>query len=184
MATETLKHIKGFAQLQRELDKLPAKIETKIMRGALRSGASVMQKAAKAAAPVAKPNSENARLYGGYMGALRDSIRVTTSRKGSQLHAVVKAGGKNAKGADVYYAHMVEFGTSAHKILPSKAKVLSFGGVLTRRIDHPGAIAKPFMRPAMDGSLNATLVAVGSYIKKRLTKEGVDTTGIDVEVQS
>jgi HK97 gp10 family phage protein len=179
--------IKGGAELQRFLDQLPAKLEANVMRSALRQGAKLIADEAKAQAPVAPPNSENKRLYGGYEGALRDSIRVSTGLKKGKVTASVKAGGKKRKskrGADVFYAHMVEFGTAAHSIKPTKKggkKFLSFGGIFARSVEHPGAAPRPFMRPALDGKAGAAIVAVGAQIKKRLTKEGLNASDIEVE---
>jgi hypothetical protein len=39
------------------------------------------------------------------------------------------------------------------------------------------------MRPALDGKAGEALVAVGEAIKKRLTKQGLDASGVDLEAQ-
>ena len=85
--------IKGGKELDDFLKKLPAKLEKNIIRSALRAGAKEILVEAKARVPVGPTASENARLYGGYAGALRDSIRVTTRHKGIAVSASVKAGG-------------------------------------------------------------------------------------------
>lgn len=177
-------HVTGLAELQKFLDQLPAKIERNVMRGALRAGVNVIKNQARASAPVGQPSQENVRLYGGYAGALRDSIRVTTRVRGGRVTASVKAGGKNSRSrADVYYAHMIEFGTRAHFILPRKARGwLSFLSVFARKISHPGARPRPFMRPALDSQAQNAVIAAAEYMKKRLaTKEGLDTGHIKIE---
>lgn len=164
--------VNGFADLQKFLDQLPAKIETNVIRGALRAGAKSILEAAKQNVPVGEPNRENVRLYGGYAGALRDSIRISgrINKKKGNVTVSVKAGGKSNKtGADVFYAHMVEFGTKPHII---------GDGV------HPGVMPKPFMRPALDTEANTAVLAVGEYIKRRLSvKNGLDTSDIEIGIE-
>ena len=159
-------HIHGLAELQKMLDSIPAKLEANIMRGALRAGAKVIEAEAKANVPIAS-------------GVLRDSIRVSARRKGSTVTASIKAGGKTKSG-DAFYARFVEFGTAAHVIKGKVGGWLSFGGLFTKSVQHPGAKPQPFMRPALDAKAEQAIVAVGNYIKKRLTKQGLNTQGIEV----
>jgi HK97 gp10 family phage protein len=49
---------------------------------------------------------------------------------------------------DAFYARMVEFGTQRHIIKARKGGMLNINGRLVSQVDHPGARAKPFMRPA------------------------------------
>lgn len=176
-------HVTGLADLQKFLDQLPAKLEANVMRSALRMGAKVIEAQVKTNVPVGPPSGTNKKRYGGVVGALRDSVRVTTRRKRGKVTASVKAGGKTKRGADVYYAHMVEFGTAAHTITAKNRKHLSFGGLFFQSVEHPGARARPFMRPALDGQAQNALVATAEYIKKRLaTKHGLDTSGIEISI--
>ena len=172
-------HVKGLAALQKALDTLPVQIESKIMRGALRAGAKVIMQDAKARCPVGPPSSEGARLYGHYQGALRDSIRITGRVKNGTVSASVKAGGKTKSGAQVYYASIIEFtGAAAHIIKSRRAQgFLFFAGSVYRTVNHPGMAARPFMRPAMEGRAQDALMAIGEYIKGRLSKEGVSGAG-------
>lgn len=177
-----LANVKGLDQLQKLLDTLPAKIEANVMRGALRAGIKLMHSQAKANAPVGDPNSENRRLYGGYRGALRDSIKIKTKRKGARVTASVVAGGKSKSGADVFYAHMIEFGTSRHTITGKDGRALFFGGAFVDSVDHPGTKPRPFMRPAFDGQARQAIAETGRYVKKRLsTKNGLDTAHINID---
>ncbi|MBK7493597.1 MAG: hypothetical protein IPI17_17935 [Nitrosomonas sp.] len=51
-------------------------------------------------------------------------------------------------------------------------------------ISHPGVSPRPFMRPALDANAEAAIVGAGEYIKKRLAKKnGLDTAGIEIEVE-
>lgn len=163
-------HISGLKELQKMLDTLPAKLEANIMRGAMRAGAKVIEVEAKNNVPVKS-------------GVLRDSIRVTGRLKGHTVSASIKAGGKTKNGGDAYYAKWVEYGTAAHVINGKNGGWLSFGGLFTKSVDHPGAVPKAFMRPAMDDQSQNAVVATGEYIKKRLTKEGLNTADIEVTAE-
>jgi len=169
-------NIKGGQELDKLLQTLPAKLERNILRSALAAGARVIAKEAKANAPVGRPSNVAASEYGGYPGALRDSVRVTTGRtKTGGVYASVKAGGKTKKGADVFYAHIVEYGARRHVIKPRAKKALTIGGrFVGGEVDHPGVAPRPFMRPAVDARLPQALLAVTAQIRKRLAKEGID----------
>lgn len=154
-------HVTGLAEIQKLLDTLPAKLSANIMRGALRAGCNVIKETAKQMAPVGPPSVKGAKQYGGYAGALRDSIRVGAKIKGGKVTAYVKAGGNSKKGADVFYAHMLEYG---------------FRPV--------GVHKQPFMRPALDSQASAAIVAAAEYMKARLsTKQGLDTADINIGVE-
>jgi len=111
-------------------------------------------------------------------GKLRDSIRVSVRIKGGVPVASVKAGG-NEKG-DAFYAHMIEFGTASHLIAPKSAKSLYIAGLFDEVVHHPGATAHPFMRPAFDGTSQAAIQAFAAQVRKRLTKQGIDTPDVTV----
>lgn len=166
--------VTGVGELQQFLDQLPAKLQKNVLRGAMRAGAKVPLAAARDAVPVGPPSSEGARLYGGYRGALKESLRISTSSRGTTVSARVVAGGKTKGGADVFYAHMVEGGTKPHEIKPRRHKSLFFAGLMRQVVQHPGAKAKPFLGPALTRHVRATLDAVGDYIRRRLTKAGID----------
>ncbi len=148
------------------LSALPEKIEKNIMRGALRAGAKVIMDEAKRNVPIKS-------------GDLRKSLRLSTNSKKGVVTATVKAGSKKA-----YYWRFVEFGTAAHVIHAKKDGALVFGGIFSKLALHHGARAKPFMRPALDTQANVAIQAVGDTIKKRLTKEGVNASDVNFEVEN
>lgn len=156
-------NIKGLKELQAELDKLPAKIEANVMRSALRAGAKVIEAEVKQNIPVSPPNDENARLYGSYTGALRDSVRVSTRSRRGVVSASVKAGN-----AAAWYWRFVEFGTAAHWIKPKSRSSLFLAGVAREVVLHPGARAKPFMRPALDAKMVSAVEAVREQVRRKL----------------
>ena len=153
MATTDFK-MEGGAELVKALQELPVKIERNVMRGTMRAAAKPMAKRAKALAPVDT-------------GALKQSVRVSTKARRGRVTATITAG----NGKDVYYAHMVEFGTAAHLIKPKTKKSLGFKGGEFAYANHPGITPRPFMRTAMDTEAGASVQAAIAYAKKRLPKE-------------
>ena len=146
----------GGRELDAFLQSLPVKTERNILRAALRAGANEFKKDAQAKVPVDE-------------GDLRRSIRTTTRAKKGTVYAALKVGGKRAP-----HAHLVEFGTAAHKIMAKKGSALAFKGQAVREVDHPGARAQPFMRPAFDTGATSAITAVGAKIRERLTKENIN----------
>lgn len=91
-------------------------------------------------------------------GKLRNSVKVVPARKrGGFYEAGIKAGGPG-----VPYAAIHEYGgrTRPHRIVPRKAKVLSWRGKSGARryahvVNHPGSNipARPYLRPALEKNL-------------------------------
>lgn len=176
--------IKGFAELDKALRELPDKIERNIVRSALRAGAKVIEAEAKAQAPVKD-------------GDLRDSIRSSVRLRRGVPVATIKT--------DLWRARFIEFGTAQHlisatgkvykntrrgeKLLSAASlnyriekKVLAIGArILGETVVHPGSRKIPFMRTALDLAAHAAIQAFGAQVKKRLTKEGLNTPDISVD---
>ena len=167
--------IKGVEKLNEFLKTLAPRVQRNISRGMVRAAAKPILQAAKQNAPVGEPSETGRKKYKLYAGALRDSIRVSAriDNRSGQVIASIKAGGKVKRtGADVFYAHMSEFGTKPH--------ALSKSG----EINHPGTSPRPFMRPAIDSQAQAAVLAAAEYVRKRLsTKHGLDTADINIEVE-
>ena len=123
----------GLDALDKALKKLESKVQRRVLNKAARAGARVVQKRAKALAPVRT-------------GALRRAIRVVTmkAKKGQGKVAVTVKSGRGEK-RDVFYAHMVEFGTI-------------------------GARTRPFMRPAFDETQKEQLDAIGKTLAQEIIK--------------
>lgn len=155
MASDTTV-ITGLADLQVHLDQLPALIERKLLRGALRAGQKVTLERAR-------------QSIHNVSGDLAASLRITTRAQGSTVSAKVKAG--NAK---AFYAHMVEFGTKAHVIMAKGGGALALNSGVYSKLQHPGAQARPFMRPALDAAAvdnSPAFQAVGEYLALAIVKE-------------
>lgn len=149
--------IVGGKELDRILQTLSPKIERNIMRGALRAGAVPLRDDVKRRAPVDS-------------GQLRESVRITSRARKGQVSASVKVGNFVA-----WYAHLVEFGTRPHVIKAKAGRAMRVVGIVTREVNHPGITGKPFIRPAADATTPEAIREVTKYIRKRLTKEGINT---------
>ncbi|MCG2586493.1 HK97-gp10 family putative phage morphogenesis protein [Massilia sp. TS11] len=161
--------VKGLSELQKFLDQLPAKVEKNMLRSGLRAGANVIKDAA----------GEELESNGSVVtGSLKKGLKVSTSSRKGVVKAKVKTTGPHA-----HLGPWIEHGTKPHLIKPKAAKALAIKGSLVEVIHHPGAKPKPFMRPALDSRATEALQAVGDAIKARLTKQGLDTSAIDIEVE-
>lgn len=159
------KHVKGLVELQKLLDTVAPKVERNILRGALRAG---MTEAVK---PAAQSNIRSAS------GQLAAGLKVGTRARGGTVTANLKATGPHG-----FVAKFLEYGTRAHEIKPRRAKSLFVAGLFGMVAQHPGARARPFMRPALDSQAQAAVIVTGEYVKRRLArKEGLDTSHIMVE---
>jgi HK97 gp10 family phage protein len=157
--------ILGGKELAKMLNELPLKIERNIMRAALRAGASVI--AAEARRNVPTDSQE-----------LKRSIRTSSNSKRGMVEANAVVGNRKTKKG--WYATFVEFGTAPHVIKAGKNKpVLSFrdrNGVWRRalEVNHSGAQAKPFMRPAHDTKGEEAVKTVADKIRERLTDQNIN----------
>jgi HK97 gp10 family phage protein len=159
-------NIQGADELERLLRELPAKLEAKLLRGALRSAAQVVL--TEAEARVAHKT-----------GRLAASGRVSTSISASrgEVHAKVIFGGGN-----VFYPVMVERGTKPHFITANgsgpnarrlnrfaRSGALKIGnGVFVKTVNHPGAHPEPFLGPALDAKFEEAVEAARKYIEDHL----------------
>lgn len=164
------------------------KADTKLV-SAMRYALQPLQKQVKANAPRLRSNKNK----DGRLGLLRKSIGLKTKKygRGSKKKIVGMVGPKLStifiKGKFMakphMYAHLVERGAGSHAIKPRKVEKLNtFMGpmkegskrqVTLSNYQHPGATAKPFMKPALD--------AVGGQIYERFMekmKEIISKVGV------
>jgi HK97 gp10 family phage protein len=165
----TTTQISGLAELHKLLQTLPAKVEGRVMRGALRAGQRVIQAEVKGRVPVES-------------GALRESIKIKfrpRSQKYGWVRLHLTAGDKNA-----FYAHFLEYGTASYytgtgktvgkpyKIEAKDGELLHLqGNKFAPEVTHPGVKPQAFMRPGFDAAQQPALDAVVGYIRRRLPKE-------------
>jgi HK97 gp10 family phage protein len=161
-------NVPGLSDLFRQMDALPLQLQKSVMRGAMRAGQKVIMTRARAGVPVNHPSAENTREWGSYMGALRDSIKISTriDRRTGQAVAKLTAGNYKA-----FYARWVEFGTKPHEITSKFGrKVLGTPEHPAYSAHHPGARKNPFMRIAIDSGAQEAAQVVAQYIGGRLAE--------------
>ena len=157
-------HVKGLDQLNKFLQELPVKVERNVLRGSLRAGMAVVK-------PVAQANARKAS------GLYAAGLKISTRARGGRVTASLKATGPHA-----WLGKWIEYGTRAHNIAAKTNGWLSFGGIFTKSVAHPGARPFPHMRPALDGQAQNAVIAAAEYMKNRLqTREGLDTSNVVIE---
>jgi HK97 gp10 family phage protein len=161
--------VKGLGDVNSFLSTLPAKLESNILRGALKAGADVFAAEAR----------DTVRSH-----EVRDAISTSSRAEKGLVSAKVQVKGKGA-----YLAPWLEHGTDPHFISVDdsvsegktvrrintevKHHSLEIGGhFVGTTVHHPGAQPYPFMRPAVDNKSGAAIAAIGDYIAARCTKAG------------
>lgn len=179
MADSVKVTVDGIDELKRALKYLPEKMRRQVLTTALRAGGRVVQKAARAAAPVlAVQTAYRTR------GLLKKKLSVRVSKSARRAGNVgvfvnVKPAANGQRGAksplDPFYWRFVAFGTKAHTIKPKTAKALAFGGRVVRMVRHPGSRNANFMQAGADAlpaALAAFEAAAIPAIDKFLNKRG------------
>ena len=145
----------GIEELSQVLDALAGdkKFSNKVVRGILNKAAKpIIQKAQELA-----PEED---------GDLKKSIGAIPGRgrgKGEQVYVGPRRGGR-FKG---YAGHLVEYGTAPHIIRAKAAggQLHLRGNVFAEEVQHPGAAAKPFMRPAFDAEKDEAISIIKDECK-------------------
>lgn len=152
--------VKGLREIEQALKRLPIELERKVLRRAVLAGAGVIRDEARRLAPVRT-------------GALRQNIVARYHKRKNGLVRYDVGIRKGRKGMDAYYASMVEFGTSPHIIRAKKKKALGVDGRFGSVVRHPGASARPFMRPAFDSKYNEAIDKVGQVVRRAVERHEV-----------
>lgn len=129
----------GLEEVLQELQKRGASIIDGLEDIAL-AGAAIMENAVESNAP----------------GSISGAIETETTKK-TKSEVKVDIGPNRKK----WYARFVEFGTKAHMI-PYGV----INGKFVKNIRHPGAKARPYMRPAFDTGKDDTITAMGEKTKE------------------
>jgi len=141
----TVSRLMGMEELRRNLRQFPVKYQNSVVRASVRSMAAVIQKAVKKAAPRGKGKDTGKRTKKGKIKRLH--LYQTVKIKGRKIRGpFVKFTVHAGKG--IRYAHLVHFGTKAHRI----AGRLKFNGSYSRSVRHPGSARNPFMSRAFEAS--------------------------------
>ncbi len=167
--------VSGRAEVRQFIQRTPAELEEKVLRGAARAAANVV-------ANEAKERTQSKEVRG--------AIKVSTRKpEGGRIIAKVQVRGPGA-----YLAPWEEYGTSPHLISvdESQRNGMSIGRInkLAKQPDsnhslviggkfvgatvlHPGARAHPFLRPALDIKETEAIGAAQAYIAARVTRSGI-----------
>jgi HK97 gp10 family phage protein len=165
----TLKlEFEGLGKIKHILDKLPDAVAKKVVRKALTAGGQIVLDAMKEKVPVKTGN-------------LRDSLAMKVLDKSEFAKTVLIGASKGETGKDGWYAHLVEFGASPHVVKPRKKsgkKVLAENGkFFGKLVQHPGATARPFMRPAFDETADKALETIKKLLGEGVIKEALKLSG-------
>ncbi len=196
-ATEVLSiKIHGLEEIKAKLRQLSTIGQTNAVRDGLKAGANVIRDSIKAKAPMGPTPTQTTDWVGiksnFRAGSLKKSIVARLKTDKSDKYNIKYQVGPDRKIA--FYAHMVEFGTSRHKIPEKPGKLLKFmrtsggayrpefiseqtykqavggkklgGGIVFKKEVYVEAKRHPFVRPGFDSSkFRATEV-----IKEKLLK--------------
>lgn len=102
MAVEVDIKISGLNEALAILRKMPDRVRTRVLRGAVRAGATVMRRQVRANAPRGDEPSPASEKY----GRLRDNIRIIRLKRGPKTWA-----GYRVDTGDAYWGYFIEFGT-------------------------------------------------------------------------
>jgi HK97 gp10 family phage protein len=141
--------LEGVAALTRQLDELGKAVKGKALRGAVRTAANVVKKAAQARVPV---GTEMHKTYKGRLvapGFAQRSVRVVTKldRTGEKASAAI-----GVRREAFYAVQFLELGTSK---LP----------------------ARPWLRPAMSSTQVEQQRAIGKALKRAIEREARKRSG-------
>ena len=166
----------GEDALTGRLNKLDKNIRKRVMKAAVAAGGSEILKTARKKAPkrsglLAKALAVKSITY----RHGEQAVAVIGARRGAKLKSMAKirsAGGAKIKAAEPSnYAHLVEFGTRAHPISAKGEGFLSFLGVVTKAVMHPGAKPRPFLGPAYTSSISRAFKRMGAKAWQGIEKQ-------------
>jgi HK97 gp10 family phage protein len=165
MVEESSIQVLGLDTLRKELDALGERIAVKGIRLALRRAGTAFLDAMKSRINTAPPRRTRKGVILRHLAEML-RIRVKADKYGDCTARI----GPTKQGASL--ANWLEFGTAPHTIQARHGHALLLpGGQPIFKVEHPGAAAKPFMRPAFDGEWERALdifkSTIASYIEKK-----------------
>lgn len=150
----------GAKELDELLKQLPANVARRVSANALRAAGRDMRDEMKRQVPVET-------------GDLKRSIKVITAKAAGRDKRNVRVG---VFGKEVPLAHLVEFGSAAHKIATKVKRVLFDAGAgkfFGREVSHPGTPARPFIRPAADAQAGRAVETIGKVLAEGIEREAL-----------
>lgn len=109
MPTRKRSQVTGLKECNEVLKRLPERVQKRVLANAVRAGATVVNRAVKAAAPVGDEKSPASKQY----GSIKQNIRVQRLRKVPKT-----AAGHRVWTKDAFWAMFYEFGTSRQPARP------------------------------------------------------------------
>lgn len=155
-------YVIGLDQFERKIQQQIAKLDDQTIDEALFEGGMVILDDAKSriddvtgvtreSGYVATPSKDN------YVGGKRRNKKKPAPKR----TAIVRFAARTA--------HLLEYGTAAHSYRNRRRKAMQTGmSQYARSVDHPGARAKPFLRPAYDTKKDDALRVVSRELEKAL----------------
>lgn len=148
----------GLKDVVDVLDSLPTKIANQAVRRALYAGGKVIAEEAKGMVQIRTGALRKSIVVEPGKSRERNQImmKVTIARRSFKLINGVITKNKKKKGerayrkGDIYprnYAHLVEWGTKPHSLGKGSKRKYAIVG-MQHGAWHPGAVPKPFLRPA------------------------------------
>lgn len=133
--------IPNMAQARAALKELGDKTERRIVRTAIRKAGNLV------AADARKRVKASARRGSRIGKAISVHVSVTNTRESAKVGIKQRAGAR--------HAHLLERGTAPHDIRPRARggkQVMAWKGraIYGKKVRHPGARARPFLRPALE----------------------------------
>jgi len=165
--------VKGLDALLAELQTLPQALQTRVMKGAVATGASVIRKKAIALAPQSTGSVSEGHPPPGTLKKAIYQVRLSQActatrevwkvdvRRGKKARSV----GKKGTNLDAYYALWVEFGHYARVPHEMTKTAKAAGRMLGVAKWVP---PRPFMRPAVATSSQEALAAMRDYLNNNL----------------
>lgn len=145
--------LNGLDELSEALEQLPKALGDRILKRALTQAAEPVVEYAKSSASFVDRS-----------GKLRDSIGVRPMKR-------KRYGSEVSIGPNAPHAHLVEFGTEAHRIDAAPGSVLrNVNTVFGMEVEHPGARPRPFFRPAWEVKGSTVLADLKVYVWNELAK--------------
>lgn len=153
----------GDKELIAKLNALGGKVYRKVIKQASRKAFAPVVKTAKEKAP--KESGLLKKSIGVKQKSYPRAGRIATivgARTGFAQEVSVDTpfGPKTVRRDPVKYSHLVEFGTAPHSV-----------GSGDSEYQHPGATAKPFMRPAFDANENRAIQIMRTELAAGVVRE-------------
>lgn len=161
--------VKGGKEIDALLQQVPVEVETKILRNGLNAGARVIRDEARAR--VRKKSGKLAKA-------------IKTASGVDQVDGIVVSKVK-LRGEHAFLGLFMEHGVLPHLIWASagKGSLVINGVAIGNKVQHPGHIAFPFMRPALDAKAAAAVQAVGDYLARYLSWGAIKAPTIEVDLK-